>query len=86
MRDQRESQVFPICSVPYWDVGNSYTESTVVNIKTHRVYEEIFVGTFQDGRMIEVTMHDNIHLSLNQRSVYLTEGQSCGGGSEDSLS
>ena len=31
------------------------SQSTVVNIKPHRIYEGIFVGTFQDGRMIEVT-------------------------------
>ena len=69
MRDQRESQVFPISSVPYWDVGNSYTVSTDVNIKTHRVYEDIFVGTFQDGRMIEVTLTGNISISKLEISL-----------------
>ena len=26
-----------------------------VNSRKHKIYEEIFAGTFQDGRMIEVT-------------------------------
>ena len=43
--------------------------STDVNIKTHRVYEDIFVGTFQDGRMIEVTLTGNISISKLEISL-----------------
>ena len=52
-----------------------------VNNRKHKIYEEIFVGTFQDGRMIEVTVTYLISTNSRVKSV----GQPCCGGSEDSL-
>ena len=52
-----------------------------VNNRKHKIYEEIFVGTFQDGRMIVVTVTNLISTNSRVTSV----GQPCCGGSEDSL-
>ena len=53
---ERESRVAPAQQTTFyphiWMLNLLWVN--IVNLKTHRIYEEIFLGTFQDGKMIEV--------------------------------